>query len=284
MTVFQKELEEICFKKFEPDSKIGIFASVAPDGYPHLALISSILAKDKQNLMWGQFSRGLSKTYLKDNPKNGFLVVSADQYWWTGKALHTGETAKGEDFEHFNDKPMFRYNSYFGIGAVHYEKIIDVSAGQKLPIPQIAVGALKAKYAAAFSSKNPSDNKLPSFGKKLAARLTCLKFISYIDKDGYPRILPALQCAPVDGGKLVFSLSAYPELINDIPKGAKTAVFLASLDLTNLLLQGIWEGVSTVGGVKVGVFTVDKVYNSMIPIGRYIYPETKLKGVFTAEN
>jgi hypothetical protein len=105
MVRFSGEFEEICVKKFEPDSKIGLFASVSPEGYPHPALITSLSVKNKGTLMWGQFSRGLSKTYLADNPKTGFLVVSPDQYWWTGKALHSGSAVKGEDYEYFNNKP-----------------------------------------------------------------------------------------------------------------------------------------------------------------------------------
>ena len=71
MVVFRKEFEDDCRKAFESDSKIGLLCSIAPDGYPHIALISSIGVKDKNTLFWGQFSRGLSKEYLKDNPKTG---------------------------------------------------------------------------------------------------------------------------------------------------------------------------------------------------------------------
>jgi hypothetical protein len=282
MIKFNKELEEICSEKFEPDCKIGIIAAVAPDGYPHMSLISSIMTKGTDKIMWGQFSRGLSKTYLKDNPKTGFLVVSADQIWWTGKALHTGSTVKGEDFERFNNKPMFRYNSYFGIGAVHYEDVIDVSVGEKLPILNIMTGWLSSQYARLFVKK-AGEKKMPDLGVKLAASPTCLKFISYVDADGYPRIIPALQGVSVAANKMIFPLSAYPELIKEIPNDAKAAVFLGSLKLTNLLLQGKWEGVQAYGGIKCAVFDVEKVYNSMIPINRYIYPETPIKSVFGAE-
>ena len=55
MLLFGKEFESVCQKKFESDSKIGLLCSVAPDGYPHIALISSISVKDSKTLMWGQF-------------------------------------------------------------------------------------------------------------------------------------------------------------------------------------------------------------------------------------
>jgi hypothetical protein len=270
MIKFEKKAEEICFKKFEPDSKIGLLASISPEGYPHVALISSIMLKSETAIMWGQFSQGLSKKYLKDNPKTGFAVVSADQVFWTGKALHTGETVKGEDFEWFNNKPMFRYNSYFGIGVVHYEDIIDISVGEKLPIVNILCGNIVSNYAKLFAEKSDERQLIPKFGLKLAKNLMTLKFISYVDKDGYPRIIPALQGVPGAGNRLVFSLSVYPELLKEIPDGAKAAVFLGSLDLTSVLLQGTFEGIKSFGGAKCAVFKTEKVYNSMVPIGGYI--------------
>jgi hypothetical protein len=270
MIKFEKTAEEICFKKFEPDSKIGIIASVSPEGYPHMALISSIMLRDKASIMWGQFSQGLSKKYLKDNPKTGFAVVSVDQFFWTGKALHTGEAIKGEDFERFNNKPMFRYNSYFGIGVVHYEDLIDISVGEKLPIAKILYGNILSNYAKLFAGKSDEKQLIPKFGVKLAKNLMTLKFISYVDKDGYPRIIPALQGVPAAGNRLIFSLAAYPELLNEIQVGAKAAVFLGSLDLTSILLQGTFEGIKSFGGAKCAVFKTEKVYNSMVPVGGYI--------------
>ena len=255
--------------------------SVSPEGYPHPALISSIVAKDKKTIMWGQFSQGLSKEYIKNDKKTGFLVLSADMYWWTGKAVHTGSTVKGEDFEYYNNKPMFRYNSYFGIGAVHYENVVDASVGQKLPIPKILTGLLKSKCASLFAGKKDGESILPDLGVELAKGLTNPKFISYVDKDGFPRIFPALQGAPVGRDKIIFSLSLYPELLKEIPKGVKAAVYLCNSEsLTSLLLQGEWTGIKSYGAVKGAVFKIEKVYNSMVPIGRYIYPHTELKSVF----
>jgi hypothetical protein len=283
MVQFSKEFEEICVKKFEPDSKIGLLASVSPEGYPHLALITSISVKTNKTLMWGQFSRGLSKTYLADNPKTGFLVVSADQYWWTGKALHSGSVVKGEDFEYFNNKPLFRYNSYCGFGAVHYGEIEEVSRGEKLPLPRIILGSLQSgllKKSAAKQRPGPGVEKIPPYGLKLCSNIACLKFVAWVDADGFPRIVPALQGLPLDAGSLVFSASPYGELLKTIPPEAKTAVFLANLDLESLLLQGRWTPQGRGGRFRGGIFAVDKVYNSMLPLNRYIYPPQELPRVY----
>jgi hypothetical protein len=283
MVVFNKEFDDVCSRKFASDSKVGILASVAPDGYPHPALITSLSVKSKTVLMWGQFSQGSVKTYLKDNPKTGFLVVSADMYWWTGKALHTGSVLKGEDYEYFNNKPLFRYNSYFGIGAVHYEALQDISVGQKLPIPRIALGSITSALMKGAVKKTGTETgiqKMPPYGMDLASKMATLKFIAYVDSDGFPRIIPALQGTAVDANRLVFSALPYGELLKKIPPGAKAAVYLANLELESLLLQGRWSGMGTYGGQEGAVFGIDKVYNSMLPIGGYIYPPRTLPNVY----
>ncbi|MDR2111446.1 MAG: pyridoxamine 5'-phosphate oxidase family protein [Spirochaetaceae bacterium] len=307
MIRFNREFEDSCREKFESDSKIGLLASIAPDGYPHVALISSIGVKSKTSLMWGQFSQGLSKTYLKDNPNTGFLVVSPDQYWWTGKARHSGIAVKGEDFDYFNNKPLFRYNSYCGFGAVHYGDLVDVSAGEKLPLLKVALGALKSgglkkqvlsgKYRPAPLSSAPAAadgpeagepggpedlirQKMPPYGIALGQALTGLKFAAYVDTDGYPRIIPALQGKPADGNTLIFSPLPYGELLRQIPSGRKAAVYMANLDLESLLLQGRWFNLEQRGSFKGSVFEIDKVYNSMLPIGGYIYPPKTLPNVY----
>jgi hypothetical protein len=283
--VFNSEFEAACGEKFAGDSKIGLLCSIAPDGYPHIALISSISVKDSKTLMWGQFSRGLSKTYLADNPKTGFLVVSPDQYWWTGKALHMGSAVKGEDYEFFNNKPLFRYNAYCGFGAVHYEQIIDVSVGEKLPLLKIALGFFASKAVKAAAPQNP-EPKMPPYGMKLASSLACLKFAAFVDADGFPRLFPVMQGRTAGGGEdmarnaMVFSAAPYAALLRQIPAGAKAAVFLANLSLESLLLQGRWFNTERDGRLKGSAFEIDKVYNSMLPVGGYIYPPKTLPNVY----
>ena len=283
---------------FESDSKVGLLCSIAPDGYPHIALISSISVKDPKTLMWGQFSRGLSKDYLDTNPKTGFLVVSPDQRWWTGKALHTGSAVKGEELEHFNNKPLFRYNSYFGFGAVHYEEIVDVSAGEKLPLIKIAVGSVAsgclkksaagrgqagANQAAGAGTAGEAAGKaagMPPYGIRMASALTCLKFAAFVDTDGFPRIFPCMQGQAANAKTMAFSPLPYAEFARQIPQGAKTAVFLVNMSLESLLLQGRWFNTEKNGRLKNSSFEVDKVYNSMLPLTGYIYPPRILPNVY----
>jgi hypothetical protein len=109
-----------------------------------------------------------------------------------------------------------------------------------------------------------------------------LKFLAYIDADGHPVIFPALQGTAADANTLVFPSSPYPELFAQIPAGAKVAVFLANLDLESLLVQGRWSGIKKLGLFSGGIIEIDKVYNSMLPLPRYIYPPEEMPCVFGA--
>jgi hypothetical protein len=276
---FTNELENACFEKWQSDSKIGILASISPDGYTHPALITSIMAKTKTKIMWGQFSRGPSKDNLLTNPKTGFAVVGTDMYWWTGKALHGEVVLKGDDYELYNNKPLFRYNSYFGIGAIHYEDIIDISAAEKLPIAKFVLGACAGKIAAS-SIKKTKTEIIPPFGMNLLSKIDTLKFVSFIDDDGFPRIISALQIVPVDTTKLFIPFSVYKNELEKIKPSAKVSVYLCTMKLTNILLQGIIEKPKKYLGTYGAILNIEKVYNSMLPVGKYIYPPQEIKNVF----
>jgi hypothetical protein len=172
---------------------------------------------------------------------------------------------------------------------VHYGEIKEVSAGEKLPLPKIVLGTLKSallkKTAAGYCPASPGGRelqKIPPYGRKLCSNMACLKFIAWVDTDGFPRIIPALQGLPLDSGSLVFSAAPYGELLKTIPPEAKAAVFLVNLDLESLLLQGRWLPLSRGGRFRGAVFAVDKVYNSMLPLNRYIYPPQELPRVYGA--
>jgi hypothetical protein len=232
-------------------------------------------------MMWGQFSKGLSKDYLSGNPKTGFFVLLPDMRWWTGKALYKGGDVKGDDLvNYFNNKPLFRYNSYFGFQAVHFEDLVDISAGEKLPLLKIACGFFASKALKKKITKNNIENKMPPYGVKLAFGITGLKFVAFADTDGFPRIIPVFQGQPADASTLVFSPTPYGEELQQIPANAKAAVYLANMDLENLLLQGRWTNTIKNGKLKYSCFEIDKVYNSMLPVTCYIYPPKTLPNVY----
>lgn len=52
--------------------------------------------------------------------------MSLKREFWTRRAIWREAKTEGEEFVMFNNKPLFRYNSYFGIHTVHFMKLWDI--------------------------------------------------------------------------------------------------------------------------------------------------------------
>ena len=203
-----KEFDEKAIKAFEPAEKIGLVASVNPDGLPHITLITSIGAAGPKQVILGEFCKGSSKSQIQKNPKIGFLVMTMDRKMWRGHARWTHLREEGPEDEKYNDLPMFRYNAYFGINTVHYLDLIDARGPDGLPLPQIILSSLMTKIARGGVISKSEDRILTTFGEDLFNRLDALKFIAYIREDGYPEIVPLLQCQAAGSRRLAFSTMA----------------------------------------------------------------------------
>jgi len=76
-------------KAFESDMKVGILATINEEGFPHLTLISTLQAGTPTEVIWGQFTEGLSKQFIKMNPRTAFLILTPEKELWRGKANFT---------------------------------------------------------------------------------------------------------------------------------------------------------------------------------------------------
>jgi len=266
-------------KAFEPTEKIGLLATVNPAGLPHVTMITALQAKTPTQLVWGQFTEGLSKHHVKENPRTAFLIMTLDRRLWRGKARYTHARREGEDYVLFNEKPMFRYNSYFGIHTVHYMDLVETTAGEPLPLGRIIPASLLTwlgKHGAGTGEREPI---LTPWGVSLFGRLDTLKFLSYLGADGFPIHIPLVQCQAAHSRRLVFSPLAYESELAAVPPGATVAVFGLSLQMENLLVRGTFAGYRRRPLVKLGTVELDFVYNSMPPNHGQIYPRTELRPV-----
>lgn len=267
-------------KQFEPEAKVGLIATVNPEGLPHITLITALQAKTPEKLIWGQFSEGQSKRNVKINPKTGFLIMTLDRSLWRGRALWTHQMTHGEDYEMFNNKPMFRYNAYFGIHTVHYMDLIETYGSESLPLLQIGLGSILTKAAKSAAKENRRVERiLKPWAEGLFNRLGAIKFLSYVRDDGFPAIIPLIQCQAADSTRLVFSPIAYREELSALPQGSPVAVFGLTLDMEDVLVRGLFAGFGRYRGITLGCVELDWVYNSMPPKPGQIYPVQKLEAV-----
>jgi len=76
-------------KKFETSYKIGLVATLDKNGDPHISLLSTLMAKNEREMMFEKFIVGESKENILSNPKAGFLIMSLEKEFWTGKMAYT---------------------------------------------------------------------------------------------------------------------------------------------------------------------------------------------------
>lgn len=269
--------EEI--KAFKPAEKIGLIASVTPQGLPHISLITSLMAINPTQLTLGEFCKGLSKQYIQQNPSVAFLIMTLDRKMWRGKARWTHLKKDGPEYEMYNEMSMFRYNAYFGVNTIHYFDLIETSGGKPLPVPLITRSAIITKLAKGGAKTGASERILKPFAEELFNKLDSLKFLAYVGGGGFPAIIPIIQCQAADSRRLVFSPWAYSEELGEIPKGATVAVFGMTMGMEDVLVRGMFLGFRRYRLFRLGAVDINWVYNSMPPCHGQIYPEVELKPV-----
>ena len=263
-------------KSTQPAMKIGLLATVNPQGLPHVTLLSSLMACSPAQLSFGQFTEGSSKAHLRSYPKVGFLIMSLDKNLWRGKAVFTHTTKEGSEYDFYNNVPMFRYNAYFGVHTVYYLNLISHSGKEALPMQRIILAAIQSMFARSIGRKPGGQTVLNPWTQGFLNKLDNLKFLAYVGSDGYPVIIPAIQTQSLDSRHLLYSTSVYKYDLDAIPAGASLAVFGMALTMEDVLLRGTYQGIRKVGGVRVGVVDVNWVYNPMPPIAGQVYPAVEL--------
>lgn len=266
-------------KAFEPAEKIGLVASINPQGRPHVTLITSIMASRPDQLTLGQFCQGLSKQYIQENPHIAFLIMTLDKKMWRGQARWTHLKKEGPEYKRYNDIPMFRYNTYFGINTVHYLDLLKTSEMEPLPMAQIVRSALKTRIAKGGVRTGLDRPILTPFAEAMFNQLGVLKFIAYIKDDGFPMIIPLIQCQAADSRRLAFSPGAFAFELRQIPKYTQVAVFCLTMGMEDVLIRGIFGGFSRHRLFELGTIDIEWVYNSMPPCHGQIYPAVALKPV-----
>jgi hypothetical protein len=135
------------------------------------------------------------------------------------------------------------------------------------------ISAALVTRAARHAAKTKQDQRiLKPWAQGLFNNIISLKFISWIDKDDFPRITPLIQCAAADSRRLVFSPLAYSDELEAIPRQAKAAVYGLTFQMENVLVRGTFNGYDRFAGARIGTLDIDWVYNSMPPKQGQIYP------------
>ncbi|MFP4039355.1 MAG: pyridoxamine 5'-phosphate oxidase family protein [Desulfosudaceae bacterium] len=265
---------------FAPAEKIGLVATVNPDGLPHVTLITSLMANGPRKMLLGEFSKGSSKAHLQSNPRLAFLLMTRDRKMWRGRALWKSLQQEGPEYEMYNNLPMFRYNAYVGINTVHYLDLVETGHPEKLPLGRLAGSMLLTRLLRSRFRKTRSEPALKPYARrKIFNNPGALKFISLVDADGFPVLFPIIQCQAADAGRLVLAPFPYRQELALIPENPVVAVFGLTMAMESVLVRGRLRHEKTGPGLSALVVDIDWVYNSMPPCHGRIYPPPDLSPV-----
>ncbi|MBR1810104.1 MAG: hypothetical protein IJ766_00445 [Clostridia bacterium] len=266
-------------KDFDNPYKIALIAMEDGTGDLHMCLVSSLLNKGDDKMMFGEFVRGISKKLIYEHPKTGFLIMSISRDFWTGSMDFTHFVTEGEDYVRMNEYPLFRFNTYFGVSEVHYADLRDISERKGLNMAGVVANAIRVMLLKGVNAGNKAKQVLRPWAKKFLSGLMTLKFIAYVGADGYPKIVPIIQAQTASSGRLVFTKAPYSGMLTDLKEGARVNVYGMSLDMEVVLVKGNYHK----GKLGLSYVDIDKVYNCAPPKPGYIYPDLSNKAVDFSE-
>ena len=108
--------------------------------------------------------------------------------------------------------------------------------------------------------------------KNFLGKMDTLKYIGFINADGFPVVFPAIQAQSVNANQIIFSTAVFPQFTSQLIKGSRIALYGMSLNMETVLVRGEFQGFKRLAGMLVGVLNIDWVYNSMPPVPGQIYP------------
>ncbi len=268
---------------FEPAEKVGLVATMNDAGEPHVSLLTTLSALGPRGITLGEFSRGLSKEFMRRRPRVGFLVMSLDRKLWRGRAIWKRSAKEGSEYVKYNRQPMFRYNTYFGINTVHYLDLAGVEGPAALPMGGIVLATLATALGAGFVGRRglaPGDGSvLPPCALGVLDAMASLNFLAFVDGEGFPRLVPVIQARSAGASRIVFSPGPWGSELREIDEGASTALFSMNLGMESLLARGSYR--ASMGGGLAGI-DLEYLYNSAPPCHGQVYPRVPLESLSEA--
>ena len=260
----------------QPDIMLKLVSTVDDREWPHITMISSNRLIGKKEIVWGQFTEGTSKDYVKKNPKQGIFYMTAEMpfKYLQVKADFSYTSKEGEDLEHFNKSNLMRYFTYVRVHTAYYNAIKKITQVRNLPLMGVIMGILKNMIGKGGAKTKLPEKRLNVIGYKLFKAPIAVRVISYIDpEDNYPLMIPCLQLQAADHNRLVFPLTVAKEDLLKIPQGSNVAVFGMNFDFANQVVKGTFTGFKKYRGIKFGVIDIEEIYNGAPPLMGKIYPE-----------
>ena len=261
------------------DAKVALMATLDAAGWPHLTLITSLQPNAERELTWGQFCEGRSKDHVRARPTVGFLMMLPDRRLWRGSARWTHARQGGAEFDAYNQKPLFRYNAYFGIHTVHFMDLLELEGPQALALPRALGGKALALARGPWLPSRAADlssRPLGAWVRNLLRHPASLTFVAWVDEQGRPQVAAAVAAAPGRPGELLIASATLPTGLQSGTGPGWVAVLTLNLKMQSVCVRGRLSPRSGGGPLATSRLLIEEVYNPMPPLPGRVWPPEPL--------
>jgi predicted pyridoxine 5'-phosphate oxidase superfamily flavin-nucleotide-binding protein len=237
-------------------------ATASADGTPNIVPVISIEAWDPRTIVFGELMIWKTKKNLELNPKVGISVLTENLNCWTMRGVFEGFERTGEKYDRVSMRDMFRYNAYSGLRNVGVIRVEEVRRVRGMLAPaRIAEIALAA--ASAIGIKYEHTGPMPPQVTEKFSRLKAAKYISYVDRDGYPLALPAPSLFPSGHNALEIGAGALRDFDGVTPDPpVRVAASVITFDPVAYQVKGAINGYENRLGAKIARIDVEEVYSA----------------------
>lgn len=267
-------------------------ATADENGLPNIVPVISLSAVDERKIIFAEFMLWKTRKNLEVNSKVGVGLITEDLKIYTIRGRFEGFQKSGEYFDYLSNKGMFRYNAYTGIRSAGVIKVEELTQSLSVSKLQVLSEVMKTKFlkrithlpstgnaSALQTSLRSTDRrtqagvrtqtgkpKLPPQVKEKFNRVAGAKFLSYLNKEGYPTATCLVSLIPLDGNTLIFSISRGGEEISKIKPKTLVAASVITFEPIAYQVKGTFEGFKNYLGLKAGIIKVSEVYSACPPL------------------
>jgi hypothetical protein len=234
-------------------------------GKPNVVPIISLDAADERTCIFAELFIWKTRDNLQADPRVGIAVVTENLRAWTLRGRLREFVEGGPYVERMNQKEMFRYNAYVGVGRVGVIDVEEVTTDWKRSTLDVAAELLQVKAVRRVVGRHGFKAVPPRVAEKFA-RTRAVKVLAYQGPLGHPNVVPAFSLLPTRSETMVFSMGRMPEQVRGLRAGTQVAAAVITFDPIAYQIKGIFTGQRRTPAGRIGEIRVEEVYSASPPL------------------
>ncbi len=230
---------------------------------PNSSLVTSWTVYDGNTLVYGDFLTEKTRKNLNaGNSQMSLLVMTMGLDSWLIKADFESYHHNDEIYEFIAQTPLFRYNQYTNARGAGVAEAI--SSSEKYGISKLSVlsSFLKTRFAKGKVPVEESDEgNMPKNIYDVFSQMAAVKFLAFIDEDGYPAGFPEFGMLPAASNTIVMKRIQEKRRGYNLHDEQRVAISLVSLEPAAFQLKGTFHEIDE----DTAYVKLDRVYACSLP-------------------